>query len=472
MCYGRVMTFNLLEEPWLTVLAKDGQSQKVGLRRALVEAESFSVYSDPDPGVEVSVLRLMVAVMQAAIQGPSVAQGMLDEYPARQIAQYLDGVEERFDLFHPVNPFFQARHASAVTCRTPNLLAFPFLPGGSKIMVADGYVDEQDQMEPADAARYLICAQAWGNGQATSGPLPGSTNKSTPAGVLAGSIGIYPAGETLAQTLLLNLTPSDDLGTPVWEVESGAAPAGWLGRLAWPARSYLLVANEDETMVVGAHFSAGHPLDNPEAREPHAIYRENGVYLRGTSRKATWRDLPVIYGWEDSGSCEQLREAAHALANRGEALKQCVIYGRDNVGMAVATVQIKMMVPLPVKMLGIETHAQGELVLLMKRTSGAVKGVRAALHGLDPEAAGDIWSEAEPAYLRIIETLAADPDNEALTEQAALTYQSDIKALCLSIFEEQAAALAPKEYGKRKARLLWRLAKEFKQQTKKTQETS
>lgn len=475
--------YNLLTEPWVSVIDTEGRPHTVSLREALLDAEDLAYLGDPDPGVEVAVLRLMIAAVHAAAFRKLVPAGespLSAPYPRKQIAAYLDEWEHRFDLFDAENPFFQAPHAAKLKGTTPMTLAAPFLAGeGSKVYAPGGVVSHDDAMDPADAARYLLCIQAWGNGQATSGPLPGETNKSTPAGVLAGSLNMYPMGTTLAQTLLMNITPTEgNPGKPVWEVPSGTAPTGWLGRLAWPSRSYLM-DQDRHGRVVRVYFGAGHRPEE-EVTEPHFIYRkpkkdgaDKPVYLRGSADRALWRETPTIYGWRDERGCEQANRAAEWLADSGQQIGAAMIYGRDNVGMSVASVQIRAEIMLPVTLLGKSGGAVDVIITCLEQTTKVSSALRNAIAGLNtfgkdisPYAASQFWPDVEPFYFALIRECAATKEGE-VHEQAAANYREAVREMALSLFAQEAQVLSPLEFGEKSARLRLSLNIIFKE-TKKS----
>lgn len=450
-------SYDLLTRPWVAVLDQQGRTRFVGLREALVEADRFRALAVPDAGAEAAVLRMMVAVTQAAIRGPGRDDPFPSEYPSERVVAYLDTVADRFDLFSPTHPFLQATHTHSLKAGTPSMLGFPFLPGSSKIMTPTGYADPNDAVRSGDAAAMLLTIQAWGNGQATSGPLPGSTNNSTPAGVLAGSVNVYPLGDTLAETLRLNLSPTAEVGVPVWEVESGQAPSGWLGRLVWPARSYLLKPSDDGEHVLAVHFGAGHPVPDTGLVDPHLVLRKNGKHVRCSDRQP-WRDVPVIYGWADEGGSEQLQTASNLLAEEGRSLGALVAYGRDNAGMTVASLQVRAVFPLPVKMLGQGTEGESVARERLEGTGRAIGSLRWALTDLS-NATDGAWDDVEEPYLHLLTALADDPDDPERVDAAGATYARAARAALLGIFEREGVVLPPIKYGHARSLLMHGLNK-------------
>ncbi len=489
-------SFDLLTEPWIHVMTLTGRHQVLGVKDVVAQADQIAAVTDPDPGVEAAVLRLLIAVTQAALGGPTKDNPDIPHnYPSDRVLAYLDTVADRFDLGHPTRPFLQSTWLRPIIQRSPTLLAFPFLAGEAKTL-HPGYADEADSMDAADAARYLLAVQMWGNGQTTSAARPTSTtgeaeqNKSTPAGIFAGALIAFPIGGNLAETLLLNLHAAPDLGTPVWEVDSGDAPSGWLGRLVWPARSYLLSVSTDGHTVTGIRLGVGHrpppdtmPEDGKAAShppaavvpEPHFIYAaaaKDGKrkHLGASDTKGLWRESPIIYGFTADTGSDQVLTATQRLFNQDKALGAVAIYGRNNAGQKLTTVQIRALMPLPVGFMHEDSLAPAQIGLALAALEDTGKDLVQALKAFytataDGKAAGHaaslFWWEAEPVFRHLLDRCAAEPFDEAVITSARDEFNRSMWKSSVALFDEEARNLPAMEYGQQKAKFTSTLSRRF-----------
>jgi CRISPR system Cascade subunit CasA len=104
-------TFDLLAEPWLPVVTREGREEEVGLREVLCRAPELRELRDPIPLVEFGLHRLLVAVVMDLHQLTEMvdleallAAGRFDE---TKMTRYFARWGGCFDLFHPVHPFLQ-----------------------------------------------------------------------------------------------------------------------------------------------------------------------------------------------------------------------------------------------------------------------------------------------------------------------------------------------------------------------------
>jgi len=259
-------SFNLLTEPWLPALAMDGASREVGLMEALRQAHRLRDLSDESPLVTVALHRLMLAVLHRVF-GPADetawerlwTAGRFDE---AALGAYFASVADRFDLFHPQHPWGQTPDLPERLAAPVARLA-PELASGNKATVWDHHCDgTREAVSPAQAARWLLSHQSFclsgccGNGERLQG---------VGAGPLAHAAVFMLRGDTLFETLLLNLIPlapgscvplpQTSADRPGWEPEATpdpeAPPAGYLDYLTWqPRRLRLLPCREGGTLYV------------------------------------------------------------------------------------------------------------------------------------------------------------------------------------------------------------------------------
>lgn len=252
------MRFCLLDDPWIPVTDRRGQSHLVGLRRALIESHDFVEISAEAPVITLALRRLLLAVLHAVV-GPDSAKrwaALWDSgtVPAGEVNAYLDQRTDRFDLFGP-RPFYQCPELDESLAKPVSLLRW--VQTNNKTLFDHTSVARTEVFEPAAAARWLIAQQAFDvYGTKTA---HGGGRHFAKAAPLAGAAVLQLLGENLFETLLLNLVrvdPANDLpfpaegaGTPVWDRDPpGPAPTtrlpeGYLDWLTWPARRIRLIAD-------------------------------------------------------------------------------------------------------------------------------------------------------------------------------------------------------------------------------------
>lgn len=170
-------TYSLLDEAWIPVRPTlGGPVQLVGLREVLLRAREYERIDDPSPLVTVALYRLCLAALHRALRGPKDANQAAEWYgngfPQEAIEQYLNTHAERFDLFHPTQPFMQVpdltleleggkylSHWSRLGTEVGSANTTPLFnragrPGGER----------SDAISPAEAARRLLEHQTFALG--------------------------------------------------------------------------------------------------------------------------------------------------------------------------------------------------------------------------------------------------------------------------------------------------------------------
>ncbi|MGF0168304.1 type I-E CRISPR-associated protein Cse1/CasA [Streptomyces albidoflavus] len=334
--------FNLVREPWLPVQrASDGAVEEVSLRDLFARAGEFRRIVGDVPTQEIALLRLMLAVLYDAHQGPADLDTWLklweqgpDDSLCQTACDYLDDLADRFELLDENRPFFQT-----AGLRTAKDEVAPL----SRI-VADSASGEAlfsmrrpgaERIPFAEAARWLVHAHAFdvsGIKSAMRHDARAKAGKVYPLGV--GSLGmlggIFAEGETLRETLLLNLVPFEEAygGSGFWDLipsdrpvwrhdepygpgprgvkEGGPEPAGLRDLYTWQTRRIRLVADGDS--VTGVVLGYGDPpaQESPWVLEPMTAWRRSEnqekkrkrvpfyTPLRHQPRRAAWRGLESL----------------------------------------------------------------------------------------------------------------------------------------------------------------------------------
>ncbi|MDG4765922.1 type I-E CRISPR-associated protein Cse1/CasA [Solwaraspora sp. WMMD406] len=323
------MSFDLVHRPWLLVQQLDGRVVEVSLADAFRQAHTLRRIAGDVPTQEFALLRLLLAVLHCAIDGPDTDRWaelwQAPELPADDIVRYLDTRRDRFDLLHPTTPFYQVadlRTSKDEVFGLERLIAD--VPSGSPLFTARSGAALR-RITPAEAARWLVHAHAYDVSGIKSGAAGDNRvkgGKVYPLGIgFAGSLGgVFVEGDTLRETLLLNLVSydlpalrvdADD--APAWELDPlGPAeqddlrPRGLLRLYTWQSRRIRLFGDADGiTGVVLAYGDRLSPRDLHQ-REPLTAWRRSPaqeklhktvpVYLPSTHTpgRAIWRGLGAM----------------------------------------------------------------------------------------------------------------------------------------------------------------------------------
>lgn len=304
------ITFNLLDQPWVPCITAMGDIQELSLRQALVESHTVREVNGETPLVTAALYRLLLAVVHRVI-APGDDTDVWDDLwsagrpPADSLHAYLDAWQHRFDLFAHERPFYQHRHPKAKP-KSVISLVFDMSSGNNPTLFDHHSEDLGVSLSPAEAARALIAAQTFGLGGLS--PVSGERFTDGPA---ARGITFLVQGETLWQTLLLNLIPypvpyimgtQQDRDRPAWENPDPMhpetrTPYGYLDYLTWQNRRVLLLPEETEvgivvrSMLLGPGLRLEGDLNDPlkHYRRPQSDSR-GWVTLRFVEQRALWRD--------------------------------------------------------------------------------------------------------------------------------------------------------------------------------------
>ena len=99
---------NLVTEPWIPVLHRNGERQLVSLHQIFTEESDYADLA-VRPHERIALMRLLIAVAQAALDGPKDINewdAALERLPDAA-ARYLEKSKESFELFHAKRPFLQ-----------------------------------------------------------------------------------------------------------------------------------------------------------------------------------------------------------------------------------------------------------------------------------------------------------------------------------------------------------------------------
>ncbi len=311
-------TFDLIHEPWIPCVEQDGHPVELGLREALTRAHELREVGGDSPLVTAALYRLLLAILHRVF-GPAGYDAWADLWSAGRfdpdaLDAYFTQWQERFDLFHPTRPFYQAADARVKPKSLTSLVHD--VASGNNATLFDHHTDASGlTLEPAQAARALIALQAFG-----LAGLSGLPQKFTDAPCARGIVFLVQ-GDTLAETLLLNMIrydanhplPRRPDDRPAWEMDDPfqderMTPRGYLDYLTWQGRRILLLPEGDNegallihsmTLAPGLRLAEG--IADP--MKPYRRDEKRGLLpLRFNENRALWRDSATLFQLDSAES--------------------------------------------------------------------------------------------------------------------------------------------------------------------------
>jgi CRISPR system Cascade subunit CasA len=328
------LSFDLTSRPWVPVQRDDGTQDELSLREVFAEAGSLRRLVGDLPTQEFALLRLLLAVAHDALDGPGDREDWselwADQGCFEPVAGYLDEHRERFDLLHPMAPFFQVaglRTARDEVFSLNRIVAD--VPNGEPFF--SSRQPTVRRLDFAEAARWVVHAHAYdtsGIKTGVDGDDRARGGKVYPLGVgWAGTLGgVFAEGDTLRETLLLNLIAADTGGPlhaddrPAWRrpqsgpgAAGGRRPTGVRDLYTWQTRRLRLHFDADGAHGVVLGYGDPLPAHTMRGSEPMTAWRRS----RAQERK---RGEALVYlPREHDPSRSAWRGLAALIANRAEA---------------------------------------------------------------------------------------------------------------------------------------------------------
>jgi len=330
--------FNLIKQPWIPCIDLDGNLIEYGIRDTLLKAHDLREICDDSPLVTVAIHRLLLAILYRSLHGPKdfrewkelYGNGALNEHT---IEGYLQTWESHFNLLAGVNPFYQMGQFETNKPVSVSRLATE-IASGNNATLFDHCSDAMEvEWTPAQAAKCLITCQAFALGFGKSGNakingMDETLPYSTDAIALRG-MNIWLQGQSLFETLMINLPPIADNSLPPWEMNDPnkyrdrlcskdrkvVTSFGIVDRFTWQSRLVRLIPKGPT--ISKMYFTQGRSADK-SAGDPMKVYRtskEEGISaLSLSSSKAAWRDAHSILMIPDVQSNEHRPECFNLVA--------------------------------------------------------------------------------------------------------------------------------------------------------------
>ncbi|MGA5363935.1 type I-E CRISPR-associated protein Cse1/CasA [Streptomyces purpurascens] len=327
-------SFDLTDRPWIEALGVDGSQDELSLRQVFEQAGSVRRIVGDLATQEFALLRLLLAIVHDVLDGPRDIEDWADLWSDPNcfapVQPYLDLHRGGFDLLHPDVPFFQT-----AGLRTGKDEVFPLnrivadVPNGEPFFTAR--MPAVERLTFAEAARWVVHAHAYDTSGIKSGAVGDDRvkgGKVYPLGTgWAGGLGgVFAEGDTLRETLLLNLVAADTAelentadDRPAWRREpcgpggSGRMATGLRDLYTWQSRRVRL--HHDGAGVHGVVLGYGDPLTsrNMHRREPMTAWR------RSLAQEKKLRQSPVYLPREHDPSRAAWRGIESLIADRTEA---------------------------------------------------------------------------------------------------------------------------------------------------------
>ncbi|MFF7360099.1 type I-E CRISPR-associated protein Cse1/CasA [Streptomyces sp. NPDC008125] len=290
-----------MTQPWLPVQLADGSAAEYSLREVFAGAGRVRRLVGDVPTQEFALVRLLLAILHDAVGGPDDMRSWQalwrDEHSFDSVSVYLDKHRDRFDLLHPVAPFFQVaglRTAKDEVAPLNRIVAD--VPNGDPFFSMR--MPAVERLSYAEAARWVVHAHAYDTSGIKSGAVGDDRVKGGrgyPQGVgWAGNLGgVMAEGDDLRRTLLLNLVASDtglldvdEDDRPAWRRDpdgpGAMKPRGMASRPTGPRDLYTwqtrrLRLHHDGAGVYGVVLGYGDPLPprNQHRTEPMTGWRRS-----------------------------------------------------------------------------------------------------------------------------------------------------------------------------------------------------
>ncbi len=330
---SEVLSFDLLSRPWIQVLRSDGFQDELSLSQVFAQADDLRHVLGDLATQEFALVRLLLAVAHDALGGPADLEEWAELWGDPDcfapVPTYLAEHRERFDLLHPVTPFFQTAglHTAKDEVFSLNRIVAD-VPVGEPFFSAR--LPDVDRLTFAEAARWIVHVHAYDTSGIKTGMVDDDRvkgGKVYPLGTgWAGGLGgVFVEGRTLRETLLLNLAAADTDqlhfspdDRPAWRREpcgpgsDGRSATGLRDLYTWQSRRVRL--HYDADGVHGVVLGYGDPLAsrNLHRLEPMTSWR------RSPAQEKKLGQSPVYLPLEHDPARSAWRGIAALLADRLE----------------------------------------------------------------------------------------------------------------------------------------------------------
>lgn len=324
---------NVAFDPWIPVVTVSGEPLLVSLAAIFTQGDKFADLS-VRPHQRVSLMRLLLCVAHAALDGPKDYDEWLDlprQLPDAAQA-YLTVWRDSFELFHPTKPWLQAADVSKKSNEassseplgdwTPvSKLNFSFASGNNSTLFDHHGAEKDRKIHLAGTILSMLTFQCFSTGGLISqvfwhGKQTAKSAKDAPC-IPSSMIHALLRDTNVLKSVWMNLPtyedikffyPDKDVGTPVWEkfpksfsdvTSIDNATTSYLGRLV-PVSRLIRLHPSRKLMLLGSGLPypsfAGGFSPEPSAT---VLVKKNGkkeiqALLSFNPSKEFWRELSAM----------------------------------------------------------------------------------------------------------------------------------------------------------------------------------
>lgn len=318
------MTNIATEVPFIPVTFHNGTTRDVTIYEALTKADEIVAITTPNVQYQVSLTRLLCAVMVRAHQpydrDTQVGLFRKGSFDLDAVASYLNTWHDRFNL-DGRTPFFQVPDIDPDLLKSIATLD-PYRSSGSNVLVWDHTCDHDIvEITPAEAARLIIAQHAYGIPGLATGVVPGQSRLAAKFSPLSATCAVIADTGSLHTTLLAasphTMTHTADL--PAWERDPDTVhpkqreATGMVDRFTWQSRRVLLGPPTPEGNYTTGVTAAGTTLDNDDQVwhvDPHLV----------PIKEATWEKN------EPPGTGETIKVLMSYISDRSWTLNSPLIF--------------------------------------------------------------------------------------------------------------------------------------------------
>ena len=333
-------SYNLIDEPWIPVLMRDGMNQAVSLGAVFADTDGAITDFALNPYERVAVFRLLLCIAQAAL-GPERLKDETGWLAAKDTvgpvsSDYLKKWHNRFFLYGP-QAFMQPDNlvlAKAEGTTPCDKLVFQLASGNNSTLYDHEAVGGERTLSDARLTRGLLVYQSFSSGglsgQCIWDKVPtGKSIQGSPCRERSMLFSIVQ-GHSLLDTIWMNLVTDDwikhslktELGHPFWEFKELSRKTVFgnehtlLGHLA-PLSRAIKLTRRSTMCILGEALS--YP-QIPEWREPMASVKlQKGTkkgefteaYVSSNPARMPWRELSSILAVSGKGGCKSALALRH-----------------------------------------------------------------------------------------------------------------------------------------------------------------
>ena len=218
------MNYNLLNEDWIPVLYQNGRWKRIGILKALTEANEIRQIAASNPMDNFAVLRFLLAIVYWSNGNPPEDRASIpEESIIEHCCKKLEEKRDCFNLLGDGKRFYQDISYRNISPNSTTHYFAQEIPTGNNFWHFKHLTDTGDGLCPACCATGLLRLQVFatqgGKGMhKDSGKSPGINSKPPVYSLLR--------GDTLADGVLKNWTSLfQAIGKPEWEIPGQVLPS-------------------------------------------------------------------------------------------------------------------------------------------------------------------------------------------------------------------------------------------------------